>query len=108
MAVQYDIGFLGSIDLEGTLRLPIQCRNGSGVATTPSSAPTWATYGTTDSSVDTGSLGSSDADSKTGFRTGNAEITAANGYAAGSRYIVRIEYVISGTTYAGIGFFQVT
>lgn len=108
MAVQYDIGDMGQIDLGETLRLPVQCRNGSGVVTAPDSAPSWSMYTTDDTAKLTGSLGASDADSKTGFRTGDADITAANGFAAGDRVIVRISYAISSTEYASVGFFRVT
>lgn len=108
MAVQFDIGDIGHIELGETLRLPIQCRNGSGVVTAPDSAPTWSMYTTSDTAVLTGSLGASDADSKTGFRTGDAAITAANGFASGNRVIVRIAYAISGTDFAGLGYFRVT
>jgi hypothetical protein len=103
----HNLGYLGMIELASTLRLAVQCRNGSAVVTAPDAAPTWSIYGSTDTPVLTGSLGAADADSKTGFRTGNAAITSGNGFAAGQRYIVRVAYAISSTAYAAEGSFHV-
>lgn len=102
-----DQGYLGPVALGATLRLAIQCRNGSAVITAPDAAPTWAIYGSDDTALLTGSLGSSDADSKTGFRTGDAAITGGNGFAAGGRYVIRYFYEISGTDYSVIQTFTV-
>lgn len=102
-----DLGFLGFVNLEDTLRLALQCRNSSGVSTAPDAAPSWAAYSTSDTSVLTGSLGAADADSKTGFRTGNLVATAANGFAAGGRYTIRFSYAISASARAAVGWFQV-
>lgn len=93
--------------MEDTLRLGLQCRNGSLVATAPDAAPTFSMYTTDDTAKLTGSLGAADADSKTGFRTGDAAITAANGFAVGDRVTVRFFYEISTTDYASVGFFNV-
>ncbi len=103
----YDVGYIGPVTLGSTVRLALQCRNGSGVATAPSSAPTWSVYETSDSAVLTGSLGSSDADSKTGFRTGNLAATAGNGFAAGGRYVIRFAYSEGGNARAAVGWFNV-
>ena len=102
-----DLGFLGSIDLEGTLRLALQCRSSS-IPTSPDASPSWAIYGSSDTALLTGSLGASDADSKTGFRTGDAAITAANGFASGNRYTIRFAYAISSAARAALAHFQVT
>lgn len=101
------LGFLGYVTLEDTLRLALQCVNGSLVASAPDAAPTWSIYTTSDTAVKTGSLGSSDADSKTGFRTGDAAITAANGFASGDRCIVRFAWAVSATSYAATAEFCV-
>jgi len=102
-----DLGFLGFITLEDTMRLALQCRNGSHVNTAPDAAPTWKVFGTDDTAILTGSLGAADADSLTGFRTGDAAITAANGFASGGRYIIRFFYEISTTDYSAVGTFSV-
>lgn len=102
-----DLGFLGFVTLEDTMRLALQCRNGSHVNTAPDAAPTYSIYSTSDTAVLTGSLGAADADSNTGFRTGNAAITAANGFASGGRYIIRFFYEISTTDYSAVGTFSV-
>lgn len=109
MAVNRDMGYMGSVDLGNTLRLSLQCVNGSDVPTTPDAAPTWAIYDDDDdTSVQTGSLDASDADSKTGFRRGNVVCSAANGFASGKRYTVRFEYDhSSGTNAAAVGHFMV-
>lgn len=102
-----DLGFLGYIALGDTLRLGLQCRNGSLVCTAPDAAPTWAMYTDSDTSLLTGTLGAADADSKVGFRTGDAAITSGNGFAVGDRVTVRFFYEISTTDYAAVGFFTV-
>jgi hypothetical protein len=107
VATQMDLGYIGQVALGDTLRLALQCRNPSDVPTSPTGSPSWAIYGTSDTSLLTGSLGGSDADSKTGLRTGDAEITQGNGFASGQRYIVRFAFVISGTTYAAVAYFVV-
>lgn len=107
MATVQDVGYLGIVTLGDTLRLSLQCRNASDVPTAPDAAPTWAMYGSSDTSLLTGSLGAADADSKTGYRTGDAAITAGNGFASGSRYHVRFAYEISAAARAGVGYFNV-
>jgi len=102
-----ELGFLGFVELGATLRLALQCRNGSQVITAPAAAPAWSVYGTSDTPVITGTLGASDADSKTGFRTGNLVCSSGNGFAAGQRYTIRLSYEISSTAYAAEGFFHV-
>jgi len=103
-----ELGFLGFVELGGTLRLAVQCRNGSLVVTAPDAAPAWSVYGTSDTPVQTGTLGASDADSKTGFRTGNVVCSTGNGFAVGQRYVVRVSYAISSTQYAVEGYFHVS
>lgn len=100
--------FLGFIALSETLRLWVQCRNGSNVDTAPTSAPTYSVYAGDDTAITTGSLGASDADSKTGFRTGNLVCSAGNGFASGVLYRVRIAYAISGSNYSVVHSFYVT
>lgn len=99
---------LGYIQLESTLNLAVQCENSSGVATAPDAAPTWSMYGSSATALLTGSLGAADSDSKTGFRMGNAAITAANGFASGMRVIVRVSYLISSSARTVVGVLQVT
>lgn len=65
-------------------------------------------FGTSDTALLTGSLGASDADSKTGFRTGDAAITEVNGFASGQRVIVRFAYAVSSSARAAVGYFVVT
>lgn len=108
MAVQQDVGYMGQVQLGDTLRLALQCRNGSDVPTAPDAAPTWSMYHDDDTALLTGSLGSSDADSKTGLRTGDAAITQGNGFASGQRIIVRFAYAISSSARAAVGYFVVT
>ena len=102
-----DLGFLGFVTLGDTLRLALQCRNSSDVPTAPDAAPTWAIYGDSDTSLLTGSLGASDADSKTGFRTGDAAITSGNGFVSGGRYTIRFAYAISSSARAAVATFGV-
>lgn len=89
-------GFMGFFSIDDTLRLDLQCLNGSLVASAPDSAPSWAIYDNADdSAVQTGSLGSSDADSKTGYRTGTVELSTANGFASGGYYRIRYAYAVT-------------
>ncbi len=99
--------FLGFLDLGDTLRLWVQCRNASSVDTAPTSAPTYSIYAGSDTAIITGSLGSSDADSKTGFRTGDLVCSGANGFASGVLYRARISYAISGSNYSVVHTFFV-
>lgn len=108
MATQMDVGYIGQIALGGTLRLALQCRDTSDVPTTPTGSPGFSIYGSSDTALLAGSLGAADADSKTGFRTGDAVISSGNGFASGNRYIVRFAFVISAVTYAAVGYFVVT
>lgn len=104
-----DLGFLGSVDLGDTLRLHLPCRNTSDVPTTPTGSPAFSIYGpSSDTALLTGSLGASDADSKTGYRTGDAEITSGNGFASGQLCRVLFTFVISSVTYNATATFQVT
>lgn len=107
MATQMDVGYIGQVALGDTLRLALQCRNTSDEPTSPTGSPSWSIYGSSDTALLAGSLGGSDADSKTGLRTGDAEITQGSGFASGQRYIIRFAFVISGTTYAAVGYFVV-
>lgn len=103
-----EIGYIGPINLGDTPRLFLQCRDGSDAPIAPDAAPSWAIYGTTESSVLTGSLGSSDADSKTGWRSGTAEMTAGNGFAADTLYHIRFAYAhSSGTAKSARGSFRI-
>jgi hypothetical protein len=94
----FSLGYIGPVTLGDTVRLAIQCYPASFVATAPDAAPSWAIYKMTEgseTSILTGTLGAADADSKTGFRTGDAVITAGNGFASGNVYIVRFAYAIT-------------
>lgn len=108
MAVQQDVGYIGQVQLGETLRLALQCRNSSDVPTSPDAAPTFSCYHDDDTALLTGSLGAADADSKTGFRTGDAAITSGNGFASGQRIIVRFAYAISTAARSAVGYFVVT
>lgn len=101
-----DIGFIGYVSVGGSLPLAIQCRDGSQKVVAPTSAPTYAIYPSGfGSTVDTGSLGAADTDSKTGFRTGTQAISAS--YSAGELYTVIFEYTENSNSRAAIGTFQV-
>ena len=101
-----DIGFIGYVSVGGTLPLAIQCRNGSQIVTAPTAAPTYSIYPSGfGSTVSTGSLGSSDTDSKTGFRTGSQAISVS--YSAGELYTIIFEYAESSNARSAIGTFQV-
>jgi|TARA_B100001123_G_scaffold275114_1_gene306154 hypothetical protein len=104
-----DIGFIGFIDLDATLPVAIQCRNSSGVPTTPASAPTYTVYPPGFSAyIATGSLDASDKDSKTGFRTGSIAATSSTGYETNKLYTVIYEYTADSQVRASIGTFMVT
>lgn len=104
-----DIGFIGFIDLDDTLPVAIQCRNSSGVVKSPSSAPTYTVYPPGFSVyIATGSLGSSDRDSKRGFRTGSIAATSSTGYETNKLYTVIYEYTTDSQDRAAIGTFMVT
>ena len=101
-----DLGFIGHVESGGTLPLAVQCRNSSGVPTAPDSAPSYSVYGPSfGSAIATGSLGSSDQDSKTGFRTGSLSISGS--YSAGNTYTILYEYQISGSARQALAFFRV-
>lgn len=101
------IGDLGPIALGGTLYVPVQCYNGSGVPTSPDSAPTVKIFsGTTLKLTATGP--SADQGSLTGYRPTSAAITAANGFASGQRYEGIVTYAVSGTNHAQPFTFSVT
>ena len=101
-------GNMGSFDIDLTLQLDLQCINGTLVASDPTAAPTWAIYDNADDvSVQTGALGSSNADSKTGYRTGTVALTTANGFATGGEYRIRFTYAVTGTTYAVVKRFHI-
>jgi hypothetical protein len=93
-------GHLGFVTLGDTLQILAQCVNGSGVASAPDSAPSYAIYNPSGTPLLTGSLGGSDHDSKTGLRRGTAAITSGNGFAVGSVYLLRVAYAVSSTNYA--------
>ena len=104
-----DMGFQGSIAIGGAFPLATVCRNGSLVPTAPSAAPNYSIYPPGFSSATaSGSLGSSDTDSKTRFRTGSVTASAGNGFASGTLYTVVYTYAISSTNYTNTATFLVT
>lgn len=101
-----DIGFIGHVESGGTLPLAIQCRNSSGVPTTPDSAPSYTVYGPSfGAAIASGTLGASDHDSKTGLRVGSLSISGS--YSAGNLYTILYEYSISSSPRKAVGFFRV-
>ena len=103
-------GYLGPVTLGDTIRLGITAINGSLVATTADSAPSWSIYlfnGGDDSEILTGNLGAAAADSKTGYHTGNAAITVGNGFAAGNVYRIRYSTTISAAEIPHEAYFRV-
>ena len=104
-----DMGFQGSIALSGAFPLATICRNGSLVPTAPDSAPAYSIYPPgCASATASGSLGASDTDSKTGFRSGSVTASAGNGFSSGTLYTVVYTYAISSTTYTNTATFLVT
>lgn len=104
-----DIGFIGFIDLDATLPVAIQCRDSSGVPTSPSAAPTYTVYPPGFAEfIATGSLDASDKDSKSGFRTGSIAATSATGYESNRLYTVIYEYSAGSQNRAAIGTFMVS
>lgn len=93
-------GYLGPASLtETAFPLAIQGVDGDGIEATVTGSPTWALYAPGfGAAIGTGTLGSSDTDSKTGFRTGSIDFTAISGLAAGDLATIRCSYVQSGNT----------
>lgn len=96
------------VQLDEVLPLGLICKNGSQVPTTPDAAPTYAIYGPVwEEALKTGSLGSSDKDSVTGFRTGTYTVSANDGFATGKCYTIVYEYELSSTEYKTTATFMV-
>jgi hypothetical protein len=104
-----DIGMLHQVALEGTISVPVVCRNGSSVSTEPDSDPTYTVFDGTMTQVgsQTGSMALTPG-SKTGFRAVTLTASAANGYAAKGLYTVHIDYEISSVLYSAIATFRVS
>lgn len=108
-----DVGFIGHVEAGGRIPLALLCK-GSGMQTiTPSAAPTYKVYGARPAAsgsgmmeMASGTLGSSDTGSITGFRTGTLDIDYKFG--AGSLYVMVFSYSDSGGSYGAMGSFEVT
>ena len=94
MAANVNLGFIGFVELEGTLPLFLQCLSSS-TPTAPDSAPLYTLYLPDGTVAATGSLGSSNHDSKVGLRIGSATIGAASGFEAGQTCSGLFSYAIS-------------
>lgn len=104
-----DIGFINHVPLEGTILIPVMCRNGSDVPTAPDSDPTYTVFDAAGTQVgsQTGSM-SLTPGSITGLQGVVLTVSAANSYAAKGTYTVAITYAISSTSYAALATFRVT
>ncbi len=107
-----DIGFLNHVPLDGTILVPVICRNGSETPSTPDAAPTYTVLEGVDGAMtqvgsQTGSM-TLTAGSLAGLRGVILTVSAANGYASGNAYTVHIAYTISAASYSAIATFQVT
>ena len=106
-----DIGQLPQVALEGTIVIPVICRNGSYVTTEPDSDPTYTVFdGATSPASQVGSQTGTMAltpGSKTGLRGVELTVSAANGYAAKGLYFVHIAYEISSVAYSSLASFRV-
>jgi hypothetical protein len=101
-----DVGFMGHVQVGDILPLAVQCRDGNMEAASPSSSPTYRVYAQDfKSTLDTGSLSSTDTDSIVGFRTGT--LTIDTDYEAGKGYSILFQYSAAGSDYAALGSFLV-
>lgn len=88
------------IDLAATATLMVLCVDNNNEPKAPDSAPTYTVYDPDGNVVQTGTLGASDHNSKTGLRRGTEAMTGARGYVAGETYTVLYEYAVSSTSYS--------
>ena len=103
-----DIGFINDVAIGGTILIPVVCRNGSDVPTTPDADPTYTVFDSDGTQVgtQTGSM-TLNPGSKTGFQAVVLTASTGNGYSAGGSYTVHISYEISSTAYTAIAMFSV-
>lgn len=95
--------------LGDSLYLRLQAHPGTLVPTAITGSAAYRIYGPGGTTIMTNGSGSygSTVDSQTGFFAATVSITAADGYASGSTYVVRSTWVISGTTYSHLHRFYV-
>lgn len=88
----------------------MQARNGSGTPGTADSTPAYKIYapsGTT--SLLSGSMAATEVDTQTGlYQKTSLSMTAGKGFAAGTTYLIRVTYAISGTNYVDVQSVKVT
>lgn len=82
MAANVNLGFIGHVELGGTLSLFLQCLD-DGTPTAPDGAPLYTIYLPDGTVGTTGSLGVADHDSKVGLRRGTVSILEADDFEAG-------------------------
>jgi hypothetical protein len=102
-------GFLNEVALEGTILIPVQCRNGSDVPTAPDSDPTYTVIAPDGTALagQTGTMALNPG-SLTGLHGVVLSVTAANGYAADGGYTIHIAYAISSVNYTSLFTIKVT
>ena len=88
--------FLGLWTLGTTLQAHIQLKNGNAPVTADSGTITARIYkGSSETLVLAGTVASAVTDSLTGWHLLSAALTAANGFATGTTYTVRVAYQVS-------------
>lgn len=84
--------FVGYVTLGDTMYVPHQCRvPGSGTPTASGTTPSYRVYdGASETAILTGNLAAFDASNVTGMYLASIAATAANGFATGKVYTVRV------------------
>lgn len=102
--------YLGMVNLDGTLTVPIQCRTDARAPVAPDAAPSGRVYGPDPTATMTNGTftASGPVDSQTGFYKGSVSCTSANGYASGNNYTIRVTYAVSSATKVQLFTFTVT
>lgn len=97
-----------SANLGSTILVPIVCRNGSDVPTTPDADPTYVVYDSTGAAV-SGQSGTVTLNpgSKTGFYLLSLTVSSGNNYASNSKYTALVEWQISSSARAAEYVFHV-
>jgi hypothetical protein len=101
-----DIGFIGFVELTGSILIPVLCRNASDVLTAPDADPTYTVLDKAGTTIQTGTL-TTNLGGITGSQAALEVVTAARGYTAGETYTFIIEYAISAAAHGAEGMFSV-